>query len=148
MQAILLIGPQASGKSGFCKAWLFDSHVRLNLDMLKTRHRESLLFAACIEAKQPMVIDNTNPTRADRARYLSALKAAGFSVAGYFFDEPYEACSARNAAREGKARIPEVGLKHFFSRFELPALDEGFDTLMRVRLSEGVFIVEPFVHAI
>ena len=34
--------------------------------MLKTRHRESILIAACIEAKQPFVIDNTNPTPKER----------------------------------------------------------------------------------
>jgi predicted kinase len=144
MQAILMIGPQASGKSSFCRELLFASHVRLNLDMLKTRHREALMVAACIKAKQPFVVDNTNPTKADRARYLPALKAAGFSVTAYIFDEPYEVCSARNAARTGAARIPEAGLKHYFAKYERPQLDEGFDTLMRVRLQDGSFVVEPF----
>ena len=60
MTAIILIGIPASGKSTFCKERLFDTHLRLNLDMLKTRHREKLLLQACIAAQQPFVVDNTN----------------------------------------------------------------------------------------
>lgn len=61
MEAILFIGIQASGKTTFYKERFFKTHIRVNLDMLKTRHRESLLLKACIEMKQPFVVDNTNP---------------------------------------------------------------------------------------
>ncbi|WP_374352337.1 AAA family ATPase [Chitinimonas sp.] len=142
MQAIVLIGPQASGKSSFCRAHLFSSHVRLNLDMLRTRHRERVLLEACIAAKQAMVIDNTNPTRADRARYLPALRAAGFGVLAYWFDDSYERCAVRNEAREGQARVPEVGLKHYFARFQRPRIDEGFDGVFRVQAEGGDFLIE------
>lgn len=46
------------------------SHIRLSLDMLGTRRREHILFGACLEAKQPVVIDNTNPTRVEREKYI------------------------------------------------------------------------------
>jgi len=36
---ILLMGIQAAGKSEFCKRRFYRTHIRLNLDMLKTRHR-------------------------------------------------------------------------------------------------------------
>ena len=64
MQLLLFCGVQASGKSSYYKAHFADTHIRLNLDMLRTRHREALLFHACLQAKQPCVIDNTNPTAA------------------------------------------------------------------------------------
>ncbi len=63
MEAIIFIGLQASGKSSFYKEKFIDTHIRINLDMLKTRYREKVLFDACLKAKQPLVIDNTNPTR-------------------------------------------------------------------------------------
>ena len=53
MELVLFMGIQATGKSTFFRERFFDTHLRMNLDMLKTRHRESLLFAACLEAKQP-----------------------------------------------------------------------------------------------
>ena len=62
MEAVIFIGMQATGKSSFYLARFFHSHIRINLDMLKTRHREGLLLRACLEMQQPFVVDNTNPT--------------------------------------------------------------------------------------
>jgi signal recognition particle receptor subunit beta len=58
MDAIIFIGIQATGKSTFYKEQFFKSHVRVNMDMLKTRHREKLLLRTCLEMKQPFVVDN------------------------------------------------------------------------------------------
>jgi hypothetical protein len=66
MQAIVFSDIQASGKSTFFKEHFADTHVRINLDMLHTRHREALLLGACIEARQPLVVDNTNLLAAER----------------------------------------------------------------------------------
>ena len=43
MQLIIFMGLQASGKSTFYREKFIDTHIRLNLDMLKTRHREQIL---------------------------------------------------------------------------------------------------------
>jgi predicted kinase len=40
MQAIIFMGIQACGKSTFYHHKFALTHVRINLDMLKTRHRE------------------------------------------------------------------------------------------------------------
>jgi hypothetical protein len=53
---------------------LFDTHVRINLDMLKTKHRQQFLLDACLSGKQPFVVDNTNVTAEVRS-YWKALKA-------------------------------------------------------------------------
>ena len=134
MQAVLLIGIQASGKSSFFKERFFDTHVRINLDMLRTRHRERLLLEACLEAKQPFVVDNTNPSAADRARYLAAAREAGFEVHGYYFRSVLAEALPRNAQREGRQKIAEAGLRGTAARLQQPRLDEGFDTLFYVRL--------------
>lgn len=70
MEAVIFIGLQAAGKSSFYREKFIDTHIRINLDMLKTRHRETILLNACLEAKQPLVIDNTNPTIEERKRYI------------------------------------------------------------------------------
>jgi predicted kinase len=141
-EAVLLIGVQACGKSSFAKARLFDSHVRINLDMLRTRHRESLLFEACLEAGQPFVIDNCNPGRADRARYIQAAKARGFRIVGYYFRSEIEEALRRNAERAGTARIPVGGVRGTHARLELPSLEEGFDALFYVSLKADGFDVQ------
>ncbi len=43
MEMVLLIGIPATGKSSFCREKFFHTYVRLNLDMLGTRHREKLI---------------------------------------------------------------------------------------------------------
>lgn len=143
MEAVLFIGIQATGKSSFFRTRFFDTHVRINLDMLRTRHRERLLLAACIEGKQPFVVDGTNPSAAERARYIVPARAAGFRVVGYVFLSSLGAALERNAARVGAARIPDAGLRNAYARLELPTRAEGFDELHRVRLDDrGGFAVE------
>lgn len=44
MQALIFCGIQASGKSTFYCQRLLNSHVRISLDLLRTRHREPLRF--------------------------------------------------------------------------------------------------------
>jgi hypothetical protein len=50
MEAVIFIGLQAAGKSSFYLDRFFNTHIRINLDMLKTRHREQLIFQACLLA--------------------------------------------------------------------------------------------------
>jgi hypothetical protein len=142
-EAVIFIGVPGSGKSTFYVRRFFATHVRLNLDMLRTRRRESLLLRACTESKQPFVADNTNLTPADRARYIAPAKEAGFRVIGYYFRSDARECLERNAAREGKARIPIPAIYGACKRLVLPSPAEGFDELYYVRI-EAVhgFIVE------
>jgi len=141
MELVLFIGLQASGKSSFYRERLFHTHVRLNLDMLRSRHRERLLFEACLRAEQSLVIDNTNPARSDRARYIAPAREAGFSVVGYYFRSVASECLARNALRQGKQRIPDPGVLGTAKRLELPHPDEGFDALHYVQLTDDGFSV-------
>ncbi len=73
MEAVVFVGLQGSGKSSFFKERLFSSHVRISLDLLKTRHREGRFLATCLETGQRFVVDNTNPTVEERARYIALL---------------------------------------------------------------------------
>lgn len=137
------MGVQGSGKSSFFKERFYNTHVRINLDMLKTRHRESLLVKACLEGKQQFVVDNTNAGAEERARYVKAAKDAGFRVIGYYFQSKLEDALKRNAEREGKTRIPDKGVRGTYARLQPPSYDEGFDELYYVRIDEeNKFIVE------
>lgn len=137
VEAIIFVGLQASGKSSFYRAKLVDTHIRLNLDMLKTRHREKLLFEACLEAKQSLVIDNTNPTPSDRLRYILPAKKHKFSITGYYFQSNLEECKQRNSQREGKSKIPLVGILATAKKLQLPSYQEGFDRLYYVAIAEN-----------
>ena len=108
VEAVVFIGVQGSGKSTFYGERFFGTHVRINLDMLRTRRREQILLAACIEAGQSFVIDNTNALKGDRARYIPLARAAGFRVAAYFFQTTLADAMRRNNQRPGKQKIPAL----------------------------------------
>ena len=136
-EAIIFIGLQGAGKSTFYRERFFATHLRLNLDMLRTRRRETLLLGACLAGGIAFVIDNTNPTPEGRARYITPSRAAGFRIVGYYFDLPLALCLARNAARPRAERIPVRGIYGTRKRLRPPIYDEGFDALHRVYLDRG-----------
>jgi predicted kinase len=143
MEAVLFVGVQGSGKTTFYRQRFFDSHIRISLDMLKTRRREELLLAACLQAKQPFVIDNTNPLPADRARYVEPARALGFRVIAYFFDTSLRDAIRRNNQREGKQKIPVPGVAGTYGKIQAPTMKEGFQHIYTVRISpENAFVVE------
>ena len=137
MQLIIFTGVQASGKSTFYQQYFYHTHLRLNLDMLKTRHRENILFEAALTSKTKMVIDSTNMTRIDRARYIQRAKDAEFEIISYYFETDLHSTLQRNAQREGKANIPEKGVRATLQRLEIPQQSEGFDELFKVNLVEN-----------
>jgi predicted kinase len=144
MEAVIFCGVQGSGKTSFFRERFFDTHLRLNLDMLRTRHRENLLLRACLEAKQPFVVDNTNPTARERAKYIAAASDARFKVIGYYFSSKPVELLARNAQRPEGVRVPDLALLGTYKRLEIPRKEEGFDELYYVRIEGTAFIVEPW----
>jgi predicted kinase len=134
MEAIILIGLQACGKSTFCRERYFRTHIRINLDMLKTRHRERCLLETCVQTHQRFVVDNTNPRREDRQRYIVPAREAGFTVIGFHFQSRLAGAIERNRLRPETERIPEKGLRGSSAQLEIPTLDEGFDALYSVEL--------------
>ena len=70
MEAVVLIGIQASGKTTFYQQRFFATHVRISLDLLRTREQ------------QRFVVDNTNITAAERARYILPVAPPAFASSG------------------------------------------------------------------
>jgi predicted kinase len=149
MEAVIFIGIQASGKSTYYKERFFDSHVRISLDLLRTRHREKLLLEMCLTGKQPFVVDNTNPTKVERSTYIEPARAHGFRVTGYYFASQAEACKQRNQLRSGDKAVPLAGLLGTYKRLELPTQDEGFTALHYVTIDvDGQFLVSEWQHEV
>jgi len=143
VDAVIFVGLQGAGKSTFYRERFFATHLRINLDMLKTRHRENRFLQACIETRQPFVVDNTNATCVERQVYIEAARRAGFRVIGYYFQSRVEDCKRRNEQRPAEERIPVRGILGTSARMELPSRQEGFDELFYVRIDEvNRFVVE------
>jgi predicted kinase len=143
MEAIVFCGIQGSGKTSFYVQRYLHTHARISLDVLRTRHRERVLVEACLGTGQPFVVDNTNPTRRDRQRYVIPAREAGFRLVGcHFTSSPGEAI-ARNQGRAQGQRIPIAAIHATHRKLEPPSADEGFDELLRVSAeADGSFTVD------
>ncbi|UQZ32836.1 kinase [Paenibacillus sp. PK3_47] len=133
MECVIFIGIQASGKSTFYKERFFKTHMRINLDMLKTRHRENVFMEASFQTSLPFVIDNTNPTIEDRKKYIDLAEKYKYKVVGYYFEPDYDLSYARNEERQGKEKVAEVGIRSTLKKLQRPSYEEGFAELYLVR---------------
>jgi predicted kinase len=144
VEAVILCGIQAAGKTAFFADRYLDTHVRISLDLLRTRHREALFLEACLTTRQPFVVDNTNPTIEERRRYVAPALDAGFRVVACLVDVASSEAIARNARRPPERRIPVVGILGTCKRFEPPTRAEGFDEIWVVRpAADGGWTLEP-----
>jgi predicted kinase len=142
MEAILLIGLPASGKSSFYKERFFATHVRISRDLLKTPYRFQQMLQLCLETDQRFVIDNTNPAASERAPFIAAAHSRGFALHGYYFQSRVADCLERNSRRNGDERVAEAAILSKAKLLELPRLEDGFDKLYYVRIENGRFVVE------
>jgi predicted kinase len=146
MEAIVLCGVQGSGKTTLYEDRFAATHVRVSLDVLRTREREAELVQECLAAGRPFVVDNTNPTPADRRRYLEPARAAGFRVVGYLVEIGDAEAVARNAERAGRARVPVARVVGTARRLQRPTPEEGFDELWHATAAaSGGWRVEPLL---
>jgi predicted kinase len=136
MEMIIFIGIPASGKSSFYKERLFNSHLRVSLDLLRTRTREARLLRYCFDTSMPLVIDNTNVSVKTREKYIQLARENKFTVKGYYFRSDIKECMARNQQRVGKDKIPPVGIATKYKQLQLPKYEEGFDELFYVSMEE------------
>ncbi|MBQ6493389.1 MAG: ATP-binding protein [Erysipelotrichaceae bacterium] len=139
--AVLLIGLQGSGKSTFYNKH-FQNYIHISLDELHTRNKEMNLILECLEEGKSFVVDNTNPAKSDRQRYIPVAKENGYKVTGYYFAARIADCIRRNSLREGKSRVPDKAILATYNRLEIPSYDEGFDELYYVILENDEFKIE------
>jgi predicted kinase len=145
MEAIVLCGVQASGKTTLYRDRFLATHVRISMDLLRTRTREAAFLALCLEMHQPFVVDNTNPTPAERRRYVGPAREAGCRVIGYLVEVDPAIALARNAERAGRARVTERGVVGTARRFIRPSPGEGFDELWHATAAPDGWRIEPLL---
>jgi len=126
-ECVILVGVPGAGKSSLYRQRFETTHRRIE---------DKRRLDAALAAGVSVVVDNTNPRRADRAPLIAAARAHGARVVGYFFEVSTRAAVARNAARTGKDRVPNVAIFTVARRLEPPTIDEGFDELYRVTIAD------------
>jgi predicted kinase len=145
MELVIFVGLQASGKSTFFRGRFAATHERVSKDLFRNNRnrnrRQRELVEAALGAGCPVVVDNTNPTVQERRLLIELGRQFGARMVGYSFESGVRECLARNARREGKARVPDVAIFATAARLVPPSREEGFDELYRVRLDGPSFEV-------
>ncbi len=148
MELVVFVGLQGSGKSGYFASRYAGTHVHVSKDLFprharRKSERQLRQIGQALATGRSAVVDNTNPRRADRAALIEAGKRAGARVIAVHFVASVGEALRRNASREGPARVPDVAIYTAARRLEPPRAEEGFDEIVRVRLGEGRFALEP-----
>ena len=137
---LIFIGIPASGKTSFYNHYYKNDYKHINLDTLKTRYQENLVLNEYLKDNVNLVIDNTNISKEERKKYITAGKENNYKIIGYYFKSSINECIERNEKRENK--IPRTAVANKFNNLELPSLNEGFDELYYVSIENSEFKIE------
>jgi predicted kinase len=145
---VVFVGLPAAGKTTFYQQRFSASHRHISKDLWpnapRKDERQARELRAALGAGVAVVVDNTNPTAADRQAIIAIARELGARVVGYYFGATTREAIGRNRGREGTARVPDVAIFTAAKRMVPPVRDEGFDELYRVSIApDGGFAVEP-----
>jgi predicted kinase len=148
LELVILVGLPGAGKSSFFRQRFGSSHVHISKDNFRNHRRperrQRELIEEALNAGLSVVIDNTNASIEERSAGIAAAHRHGARVVGYFFDCALSECMARNRLRQGRERVPDVGILTIAKRLVEPTAREGFDALHLVQvLPAGAFDVSP-----
>lgn len=131
MEVIVLVGLPAAGKSTFCRKWFDERYAIVSKDLMpksaNRARRQRQLIDEALRAGRSVVVDNTNPSVAARAEIIEQARAYGARVKAIYFPATVAESIARNALREGAARVPNVAIFTTQKKLVPPTTDEGFD---------------------
>ena len=132
-----MVGLQGCGKSTWVQEHLAPTHVVVSKDhwpnARRREARQRRVVDELLAQGRDVVVDNTNPSPADRAPLIALARRHGATVRAVFIDVPLHVCRQRNSGREGRARVPVAGVLATARRLVPPSTAEGFDRVDVVR---------------
>ncbi len=144
MELIIFVGLQGAGKSTFFRTHFASTHDLVSKDLIRNSgrpaRRQYLLIEEALQAGHSVVVDNTNPTAADRANLIQLGRLYKVEIIGYYFETSVSQALARNRQRSDKERVPDIAIFATIKKLVRPTCKEGFDKLFYVSANDdGTF---------
>jgi DNA 3'-phosphatase len=134
---VIMVGSPASGKSYYSLELEKKGFVRINKDTMKTDKVAEKAFNAAFKDGRNIVVDNTNPTKEARAKWIAAAKKASYSVTIVWMNFPMPVVEFLDNYRIYKNKnqdthVPAVAMRVYYKKLEAPTQDEC-DNLVEVK---------------
>lgn len=136
-EVIIMVGSPGSGKSHYCKENIvIGGYAYANRDTMGSWQACVKMLEKSLQRKQSVVIDNTNPDKTTRKRYIDVIKKYNVPCRCFLMNTSPEHSKHNNRFREltDKTHTPvgEMILNMFKKNFEEPSLDEGFEEIVKI----------------
>ncbi|KAJ8948512.1 hypothetical protein NQ318_000052 [Aromia moschata] len=134
---ILMVGGPGSGKSHFCKEALLPlGYVHVNRDKLGSWQKCVKLLRDSLERRESCVVDNTNPDKESRARFVSVAKEMNVSCYCFVMATTVQHMKHNNRFREltdpSHVPVSEIIINSYKKNFQEPEMSEGYADIVKV----------------
>lgn len=137
LEVIIMVGCPGSGKSFFCEKFLISKgYARVNRDKLGSWQKCVKVMEETLSTKKKVVIDNTNPNKEARKRYIDVAKKYNVVCRCFLMKIDVPHAKHNNKFREltdkSHMKVSDIIINSYFKQFEEPTLEEGFKEIVEV----------------
>lgn len=134
---ILMVGGPGSGKTHFCyKMLISKGYVHINRDKLGSWQKCMKSLEENLERKQNCVVDNTNPDKESRARFIQVAKKLNVDCYCLIMLTNIKHAKHNNKFREltdtAHEPVSEIIINSYKNKFQEPEDSEGFKEIVKI----------------
>ena len=144
MEAVILCGVQGSGKTTLYRDRFLETHVRVSMDLLRTRAREAAFLKLCLETQacRSWSTTRTRPSPSGRATSRPLARRGSRS----WPTSSRSTTRSRRRSNAARARVvPASALRDVARRLVRPAPEEGIDELWHATAGIDGWRIEPLL---
>ncbi|XP_031559592.1 bifunctional polynucleotide phosphatase/kinase-like isoform X2 [Actinia tenebrosa] len=139
-EVVVMVGYPASGKSMFCEDHMVPhGYVRVNRDTLGSWQKCVTACRNALAKGKSVVVDNTNPDKESRKRFIECARAAKVPVRCFLMDVSREHAQHNNTVREtlntdkDYKHVGTMVFNIYRSHYVEPSCDEGFSEILKIK---------------